>query len=542
MVPSIVDMSETVLTEPERHESFIPQEPVNSIPTKRIFDFKSQRLKESLKMSPELELDESKQLLLKVKMVGINYKTDFNSFKQNSPKRNAFSDRFSTVSSVSSESQTRAIVPGNKIIGKIHHISEGYGWKDFRDSEHSKYLVYPYSNCIIQNHKPLCSSCQFLVSRNISMDLTPETYSAHQRHQCTQNLVYGYSINGGLQDYMKIVNPDKTLLKIPDNVSSHDSCFLLETMLPFYSFVKSKFSVPSSNSQSTSINIPGKILVVLNDISKEVNDVLIVLKHFQVDQSTVSFLDPMKISKLSQKELEKYRQQFNQIFLFDYSDDMIKFANYCSSSPGLESTKNRYNIVLFDQNDPESLLKNKHLSRYYNDKSYTQFKLSYKDKLHAQELLTILSSLNSVVKTTSRRSLDATAVSTTPVRRSRPSIASIDSAESTFSFSNTLRSTSTASTSPSSPETPAQSIINEPSKEYNSAESHYSWLWYDSDIELCSSCEQSDDEMADELYNDDTRWHSIKQMNRLIRRRELSRVGYTNRPHKLTTLNAFVFY
>ncbi|EAZ63810.2 hypothetical protein PICST_28353 [Scheffersomyces stipitis CBS 6054] len=516
MTVSVWNSEDYPILEPTTLESFKPPDPVNCIPVKRVFDFKSQRLRESLKMPSEMDITSANELVLRVKMVGINFHTDFAQFKQLSPKTNVYSK------SRAPTTHRTSAVPGNKIIGRIHRMPE---YESTHFDFESKYLVFPYSNCIIQNSHIKCSECQLLLSRSQSQQLCSDNYKIYKRHQCNGNWVYGTTIDGGLQDYMKILNPEQTLVTIPRNVSTHDSCFMLEVALPFYSFIKDTFMTNGSNN----IRIPGKILIALKEMSKQVNDILIVLKHFKIKSSDVCIVDEDMISKLTKADLVNYHQMFSQIFLFNCSDNMIRFADFCSSSPGLESTKSRYNIVIFDQNDPESSAKHRRLSSI-KDKNFVRFKLSYKDKLNAEELLNIISSMNT---------LNSMVVPEADL--SRPSIVSMDSESSTISSADSLRSNISNSTAASLPQIYSPSGTKSASHHMKSnSSSHRSWLWYDTDFELYHSEDDDSDDFGDDYSRSHS--HSIKQMNRLIRSGRPSRIGYTNKASKYVNLNSFVFF
>ncbi|ODV81397.1 uncharacterized protein CANTADRAFT_3510 [Suhomyces tanzawaensis NRRL Y-17324] len=523
-----------------QNDSFIISE-ANALPTKRLFDFNSFKLRESTKLAKEFELSNTinNELIFKVKMVGVNYQTDFQTLK-----------RIQHLSHAQPPAEAvSALVPGNKIIGKIHATTTHPSLNSFKESSASlnaKYLLFPYTNCINQNRSSMCTNCQKLVE----LPLSYKSYKFHHKYPCKENLIYGTTIDGGLQDFLKVPNPDQTLIRIPLYVSLHDSCFILDIMLPFYSFIKDNLmdNIAGKTVSSDDANFGG-ILIVLNDISKEINDILIVIKHFQIDQKSVSFLDRRKIEKMPEAERLNYKGKFSQVFLFHISDETIKFATYSCNSPGLESTKSRYNIVLFDQHNPESLGRNKFLNKLHNDKTFHQFKLSYKDRINAEELLKIISSLNRKLKKSEPKECSSLTLNDHP---NRPSIGSIESNGSTFSGHTSAHSDSTSSTTVSSKaeEKPVknlrfrdeESIIDESTiRKVQSSPRHYSWLWYDKDYDLCNEYEQSDDE--EDPYRDSfsKKNHSVKQVNRLIKNpKHLTRVCYANRS-KPIKLNALVF-
>jgi hypothetical protein len=506
----------------------IPQK-VTTLPTKRLFDPKSRKLREVTKLPKELEMAEN-EVILRVRMVGINFQTDL---KYDSRKDNIHDD----------EPLPKSIVPCGRIIGKV--VSN-------YDDQTSKYVVFPYSNCITQNITPqaICHNCQYRKNHLVTK-LSSSSYTYYKQYPCTLNLTYGYTLDGGLQDYMKIRNPKESLLKIPNNMSIHDCCFFMDIMLPFYSFLKDNFEVekdekdeksdnPTNNTDNdSSLLVAGKVLIILNSISKDVNEVLIVIKHFKLDQRNINFIDEKKLDKLSENDRMNYQGIFSQVFVFKVTEKMVKFADFCSISSGLESTKSRYNIVFFDDNS----FNNKYLNRYHNDKTYHQYKLSYKDKLNAEDLLSIVSNLNLHIKRSpSSSSLNSKAhkKESRSKKETRPSIASLETTASTFSSTNLSFHSDASSTTSSKSNTMVSKNLRFRENDSNienskkDPQTHYSWLWYDKDYDLCNEFEHSDDEDLDKKV------HSVREINRILRNpKDLSRVCYTIKSTK-PKLNALI--
>lgn len=505
-------------TDLHTHESYVTPQPVTLLPTKRVFDWRMRCLREATKLPREFLLASDAgprdEVTLKVKIVGVNYQRDFRLLQ-------------------SAQGPRTNVVPGNKIIGRIASALRHPQAAPYANSAH-RYLVFPYSNCVIQRTRTAyCANCAQVADAGVA-SLTPASYSAHARHPCLDALEYGLSIDGGLQDYVRIKAPAQSLVRIPDNISLHDCCFALETALLVFLFVKHNV-------------LEGKILVVLTELSRELNDVLLVLKHLRVDQAQVTILDVQKVRDIAAlADAANYRAKFNHALLVDVSDDSVAFADGAVISTGLESTKLRYNMVFFDQYNPDSMAKNASLHLRRTDRTVHHFKLSFKDRLHAEELLQVIADLNLRLK-------EETALN----GENRPSVTSIESAASTFS-NGSIHLGSTSTTTPSLTKSrPAkgqkalrfrddESIISpEPPKRL---QTHYSWLWYEKDFDLCNDYDCSDDEdpYGQENESDPARprkrTHSVKHMNRILHYDErMSRVCYANKGSRPVKINAFIF-
>lgn len=470
-----------------KHESYLVPPDVNLLPTKRVFDPRIARLRETTKLPKDFVAHDS-DVLLKVKIVGVNYKKDFLLLHDKPP-----------------------VVPGNKVIGKI--ISGSF-------PPSHKYLVYPYLTCMVHNPSRPCVNCAHLMANDVP-PLSLQSYSVYRKLPCLQTWEYGVTLDGGLQDVMKVRGPTEALVKIPDNVSLHDCCFLSEVMLPLYSVIKDTLLHLHHVEDKT------RVLVVLNDVTKEINDVLIVLKNFHIDQKHYWFIDPTKIAQLLPLERANYKSKFHHVLLFACSDQAVTFGMASSISTGLESTRLRYNIFLFNQYDPESQAKNKYLQSNHTDKTIHHFKLTFADRQNALELLNILSELNRID------------LPLPPGQR--PSVTSIESAST---FSNTLVTSASTSTTNVSAKThnsagrkppkalrfrDDESIIDDQKKQ-----SYYSWLHFDKDFDLCNDYDLSDDD-------EDDRTHTVRDINANLVDPRYSRVCYANKANKPVKINAFIF-
>ncbi|KAK6198728.1 uncharacterized protein RJT21DRAFT_87884 [Scheffersomyces amazonensis] len=550
-------------------ESFVLPQGINSLPVKRIYNSRTQRLRELVKLTQDLQCS-ANEILLKVKLVGINYHQDFNISNQVASIPIPSSNHLIPTHAHANNNphfipKSSSIVPGFRILGKIQEPTLTTKASSSTSGNSQKYILFPFSNCILQNERQLCHQCKFLITKGGSI-LNSQTYSLHSRHQCLKNFVHGYTIDGGLQDYIKVKDPENTLVKVPSNVSLHDALFVFDIMLPFYSFVKYHLNVL----------ISGKVLVILNDITKELNDILIILSHFNVDQANVSILDSKMINSYNANE-ETNHHKFDQIFIFDESvtnnkknantNAIVNFLKSHSPSSGLESTKSRYNIVLFNNQYhvsttyPQQSL-NYLVNNNNNDKTFHQFKLSYKDKIHLEEVLLILSNLNTTFKSSSNPNSIASPSSI------KPRI-SIDSISSSISSNSQSSANSFASSTMSFHESHAHLIdkssssSSSPSASSARSSSTQHWIHCDYDFDLIKHDDVvSDDEENADYDDDDTtmlgieefigipkrslikKSHSIKEMNKLIRTtppNSLTRVCYNVKSNKPTKLNAFVF-
>ncbi|CAK7897137.1 hypothetical protein CAAN1_27S00474 [[Candida] anglica] len=502
-------------------------EPVLLLPTKCVVDQRL-RLRATTKHSAECLAASDHEAILKIKMAGISFNRDFELFKL-------------------SNFPGRQVVPGNKIVGRLQQCSDP-------SMSSGKYLLFPYSNCLSQRSPQPCENCTKL-KRDGLEELSSLTYRAHSDFPCLYTWEYGLSLDGGLQDFVKIRSPRSSLIRVGNAISLHDCCFLMDLALPLFSYFRDIFdgyggngAVPSSSS---------KLLIVLNDTEKEANDILVVLKHFQVTPSRVKIVDSALLSKLTESDKRvAYKSKFNHAFVFNVSDAAVELATL-SVSTGLQSTRSRYSVVLFDQYNPHSLLKNKDLDKQFPDFTVQHFRMSYKDRLNAEEIIDVISQMNIDAREgiqVSSPSSTSTSVSgtTTPppphphphptsTTPGRPSVTSIDTTTSTYS-SSSLHSNSTSYSSVSNPTRSGarvkvlrfrdeDSIIDKPiqSKPIKT----YSWLWYERDFNLCDENEHSDD---------DNDWcNSVRQINRLIRSpNHISRVCYTKRT-KQKHINALLF-
>lgn len=497
-------------TAPKEHSAswFYPSpEPVWLLPTKVILDGHSERLHEVIKLPHEVEVGpNADELLLKIKLIGVNYEKDIVPLRYQ----------------VSRNKQS-PVVPFNKIIGKIQVLLKHPNCSSLKFL--SKYVVFPYSNCNIQQVEP-CENCRQLTK----VVLTRDTMDMFYSYPCLRNLEYGITIDGGLQDYLKIRRPSQSLLEIPSNVSLHDSCFMLEIMLPFYIFMVTLFLKYGYEQASN------RIMIILNDSKTETNDVLIVLKQLNIDRKSVVIMDPTNINQLSNKEKSSLHKKFEFVLCFNFSSTALDFTEYCIASVGLPSSKSRFHVVWFDQYAPLEARKLQKISEALVDKSYHHIRVGHKDLIHAQDLLYMLSSLNVQKRSAAGSNLDESC-------ESRPSVSSLETSLTTFSNQSVTLGVSSATSlslqkysdllrNPKSLRfRDDDSIIND---DKDIRESNLSWLWYDKDIDFCRDCD------FDEFG---TLTHNVKAVNSCLSvpdNGQLKRICYSNKPSKTTKLNAFV--
>lgn len=504
-------------------------EPVLLLPTKCIVDERL-RLRETPKLHQECCIDPDPmhtEAVLKVKMTGVTFNKDFELFKlKNFPGR--------------------PVVPGNKTVGRLHQVLPQ------ANLQPGKYLIFPYSNCLLQQSKQICENCQYLKDTK-TYPLSYKTIQYHKEYQCLYSWEYGLTLDGGMQDYVKVKSPEQSLIKVPHTISLHDCCFILDLALPLYSFLK-EIDTSIFEESVEDLDSSEKMLIIVNDCSKEANDILIVLKHFNISQKHVKILDALLLESLKHADkARQYESKFKYSFLFNTLKDLVELGTLAVST-GLEATKSRYHMVLFDQYSPKSLLNNKSLDKQNPDITVTHFKLTYRDRLNCVELINIISQLNLVTRANSNNTHnkntstdeDNNTIDDSPLQGGpRPSVTSIDTSSSSLSASSIhLNSTSNTSLSKGGSMRKTlrfrddESIIAPPAQRTRSFK-NYSWLWYERDFNLCN--EHEHDQSEDDIEERPSKCHSVRQINRLIRtENNNSRVCYTKKI-KSSNLNALLF-
>lgn len=444
---------------------------VHQLPVKRIFDSKSNQLHEVPKLLKELQNDEN-LILLKVKLIGLDFKNDFNVFTLKSSITDSF------------------VVPGSRIVGKIYDLENGI-------ESSRKYLVYPYSTCYNQRADKFCINCQHIEHLSKLRLINDKKYF---QYPCLNEWVYGYTIDGGMQDYLKVTNYSENLVELPFNVSTHDALFLLDISLPLYSYLKQEIM----KAENTKIH-EQKVLFIVPKVEEVINDLLLVLRCFSFSQKNITFMDPTKITKLRLLNCQDYEDMFDLVLVYDLSLISLEFARMSSK------LLNRYYdnpIILFDQFnriDLDSATFQDTMKRHF----WSKFQLGHEHKRMADELFQILSDMNVVMIKDNAPPLNTTRSS------SYSSTVSSVSHGMDFDHSDAFQG-------------PSRDL-----KKHNTLPTdHYCWLHYDKEFNLVHSEARNGQYKSRES-------HSLKDLNYLITRRtELSRVSYINKTGKtLTNLN-----
>lgn len=405
-----------------------------TLPIKKVYDHRLNKVKEVTKLPKEFKLNND-EVLFKIKLVGMNYCRDFESLK----------------------SLPNDIVPGNKIVGKVHSCNENFNYEYFDEISNNKYIIFPYSNCAQQNIT-LCANCQ-----------------KNQQLPCLRKLEYGLTLDGGLQDFIKIPNFNQIAIKVPHNISSHDVMFLLDIALPFYVCIKNYFGP-----RIDQFNGNNKALVILNDCEAELNDILLVMKLVNLNEQAVDILDVAAIKSFSEQDRQQYHFKYEHVFVFSLDPTIIGFAMQTSMALGLQACKTRYHLILFYQYTNQNVM-DFISDEDFNDKIVVQFHLHWFNKGDFVELLEYVSSLNDSSKPIS------SSVAPNSIVRSRSSFGTISSDISSHK----------------SLDYPSPPLSNKPSKPQDKNR----WLWYDKDYDTID----------------------IKQVNKLIRNNTFTRVCYKNR-------------
>lgn len=325
------------------------------------------------------------------------------------------------------------VIPGKRIIGKIS------GFPNLM------FLVFPFTTCKLEGIHP-------------------------HNNTCKCNLTYGESIDGGLQDNINVCT--RSLIPIPLNVSLHDTCFIFDILTVFYKFVN--------------YLKPGRTIILLNDLQKELNDILIVLKHFHIQSNKVAIIDKSMVDT-------KYNNKFDVVYCFNH--DLLQQAqDYCVSAESKTTKPNSTILTNFKTNVTTT------------DKHYKTMDLTYSDKRLAMDVLLILSKLNK--------------------QRDEKEYNNVSSGNTSQHDNISLVHSTTSTNSGSS-----------------TKHHHYSWIWYDQDVDLHNyhNLHEYEDEDEDLDLNECENHQNriIYQMNQLLNQKTLRRVCYFNRKPK-KSLNACI--
>ncbi|KAM9904725.1 hypothetical protein OXX79_002573 [Metschnikowia pulcherrima] len=481
----------------QTHTSYIAKREVDLLPLRRTIT-KTGKLRDAVILLRDLQPEES-SLLLRVKHVAIDFTMDF--------------------------AGNPGIVPGARFVAKIPSMHP------IRDGEHmfspaDKLLVFPYSACWLQNRKFMCNNCISASACDV------EKYVTHQRTPCLRQPVYGRQLNGGLQDYIRVPSPAHSLVKVPESVSGHDCCFLFDVALPFLSYcVDVMFAGPGANSQSLP-DSPGRVLIMLNDVKKEANDCLLVIRHLQLDHSIFTFTDPKLLAKPQTKE--RFRDKFRHVLVFTSDKEILESAVQFAARNVSKDVAKKSTIGIFRNISPEITCPNYCM--------FHKIDLSYKDRFLMEDLLMTLAALNGGTRSpvsptqqeitiqhgkSASKKKNGNSASTSPTSdMSKSSITEIRS-----SNSSTTRSSSQSTENKNDEDQQSDEISSNSS---TSAPKHTSWLHCDKDFRLCSD---------DNCVHDVTSLcHQTATINEMIRSGcSWKRVFYTHRSACHVKLNAFIF-
>lgn len=284
------------------------------LPYKRIYDPELNRIKQVYifpqdrpEQNPDLD---STRITVKIKMTGITYNCDFH------------------------PEAPHPVIPGKSIIGSINYCPPSLS-ELYRNPRSRKYLVYPYTTCQIEG--------------------------LHLDQECDCELMYGRDIDGGMQDTISV--PFQLLIPIPRNISLHDALFVWDILLPFY--------IQVTNMAQTIKTSRRKILIVVHDTRKQINEILIILDYFHIPQHMVVVVDKTTI----QNQYYDYEQQFENVFCFDSS--MMKFVEFACISDNDSQIFTTFPVTAKS-----------------DDKCYHHIQLTYQDRIYCEDILTILSRLN----------------------------------------------------------------------------------------------------------------------------------------------------
>ena len=81
---------------------------------------------------------------------------------------------------------------------------------------------------------------------------------------------------------------------------------------------------------------PGKTIILLNDIKKELNEVLLILKIFNINFNSIIIIDGNSLSP-------RFNNKFETVYCFNRN---LKYEaiNYCVST-GLQATRSKYTVL-----------------------------------------------------------------------------------------------------------------------------------------------------------------------------------------------------
>lgn len=300
--------------------------------------------------------------------------------------------------------------------------------------------------------------------------------------------------------------PAQTLIRVPELVSLHDCCFLMDIALPLFAYCKDVLEEAINTAPK------GRILVILNDLAREANDCLLVIHHLHLDHLLITFTDMRKLNEIPGLG-NTYAGKFQHVLVFASEPEAASVALALGLLTGLESTKARYTIGVFGKAAP---------IQEPADRTVHRVTLCYKDKFLMEELLDTLADFN-------RQNFDArllvTSIDSAGSNDSELTLVSTGSPTQTVSIDVAWRKTKRLRFKD---EAECVTMVPKP------ARNHILWLHCDRDYRLCLD-DQCDHDML-------KRCHLTREINALLEKRStLQRVFYTNRPASHVKINAFIF-
>lgn len=453
------------------HTLYVAKREVDLLPLRRVLT-SSGKLRESVILLNELS-PANHSLVLRVKYVAVDFTRDFDG--------------------------NDGIVPGTRFVGRIplrHEIVDGTTW--FRPQD--KFLVFPYSACWLQNNMVGCNNCKATRGADLG------AYKTHRRTPCTCGLVYGKLLHGGLQDYIRVLSPAHSLVKIPELVSVHDCCFLFDISLPFLSFC---IDVLAPLLKDAPI---GRVLVFLDDMRTQSNDCLLVIQHLQLDQLVFTLTDLRTLME-NPELVSKYRDKFPHVLVFAAAEGAQEKAVQFGMGTGLTPETSRLTLALFRHQQL--------ICTCPDDRKLYKPVLSYKDKFLLEALLETLDMLNQ-----NGTGVDTELHPEDPIQRMQTVESSGTPSLNDTSYID--QSVVKAVSETGASKRASVQLLSPRSKP------HVSWLHCDRDFRLCL-----DDSCVHTLQS---KCHHTRDLNEMIgANSKLRRAFYTHRLACHVKLNAFIF-
>lgn len=344
-----ITIKEMTVSDFERRCLYSTANAVSLLPIRRV-STKVGQLQETLILLRELQ-PQPLTALLRIKHVAIDFCIDLNVDK--------------------------GCVPGQKFIGKISINTESK-CSTTSMTRGQRVFVYPHSTCLIQNYQKACENCCHISSVSERTEHDRRTlYELHKKYPCLKEWVYGKTIHGGLQDYIRVPHPLQQLIPVPELVSLHDCCFLLDVATPFLAYCKEILcAMPEFAS---------KVLVILNDVSKEANDCLLVIRHLLLDEQFFTFTDVQTLLTHPEVKLS-YTNRFRHVFVLAAGQQAFE-TGLAFQHASIDSVDMQPTISIVASQSAEELT-------IPHSIEIRKIVISYKDKFLLETLLETISDMN----------------------------------------------------------------------------------------------------------------------------------------------------